>query len=133
VTERSDDDLAAGSRADNCVTEGRPYYADHGDGELRIYSGIASEPTIVDVVTLRVPGDRDPDALLRAYGWLRVGPWAPRGDGRDGRQVAMIEPTAPDPALAQLERDQLIGEERRAAQGWSPEHDDCWAGTRPQF
>lgn len=119
------------------MTEGRHYYADYGNGELRIYVGAgrgrAAEPAVVDVVTLRVPDDRDPDGLLRAYGWLRVSAWTERGDGRNGRRVAMVEPTAPDPALAQLARDQLIGEERRAAQGWTPERDDRWAGTKPQF
>lgn len=117
--------------------ESSRYYADHGGGELRIYAdaglGTAGEPLISDVVTLYAPADRNPDGVLRAYGWIRIGSWIQRGDGHDGRRVAPVEPSAPDPELAQLERDQLIGEERRAAQGWTPDGADRWAGTSPQF
>ncbi len=119
------------------MTETSRYYADHGDGELRIYAEAGLSPggetAISDVVTLHAPADRDPDGVLRAYGWIRIGMWIQRGDGRDGRHVALIEPSAPDPELAQLERDQLIGEERRAAHGWSPDREDPWKGIHPQF
>lgn len=126
-----------GRDAAGATAEYNRYYADHGGGELRIFAdagrNAAGEPVLTDVVTLHAPEDRDPDGVLRAYGWIRINSWIKRGDGRDGRRVAMVEPSAPDPALAQLERDQLIGEERRAALGWTPDCEDRWAGTSPQF
>jgi hypothetical protein len=87
------------------------YTADRGPNSIRIYSSAGGV-----VATLRRADTGDDDALLRLYGWRRIGPWASADDVPAGHALAAVVREG-EPDEQELARVQAAAAARRRAAG----------------